>query len=132
RESSVFHFSYARDERRERAHDGYEPRENDGLTTVPLVKALRPPKMLLVQKARALTREHSRAHAKPDEVIDGISQNRSDDEEPHGQTDLERRARRGGKGPSCEKKRISRQKRRHDQAGFTEHDREKQRIQPWT
>ena len=39
-EAAVFHAANACDERRKRAHDGYETSENDGLAAVLLVKPL--------------------------------------------------------------------------------------------
>ena len=127
-EAEVVHLADAGDERGECPDDRDEPREDDGEAAILLVEFVGAQQMLLVQEPGVLAREDVRPDVVADAVIDGVAQDRGDDQQQRGRPQVDRRAGMGRHGADREEERIARQDRRDHQPRLGEDDQEEHGV----
>ena len=128
-ELAEIHVARARDERRKRAEERHESRNDDGKAAVFREK--------VVEFGHALGRERldfagiddARTEEAGDPVVRRVAQNGSHAEHDKRGPNIQA-ATVGGKHARREQERITRQKREEHQARFDEHDKEQRRIHP--
>ena len=129
-ELTEIHVARARDERRKRAEERHETRNDDGKAAVFREK--------VVELGHALRRERldfariddARAEEAGDPVVRRVAQNGSHIEHDERGPDIQATAV-GGKHACREQKRVAWQKWEEHQARFNEHDKEQRRVDPY-
>ena len=122
----IIHAADARHERRERAEDRHEARDDDRLAAVLFVKLVRALQMFFIQKARCFTAEHARPDKAANPVISRISANRRGIHNRQQPLQVERSQRR--KRARRKQQRIPRQKWKNHETGFAEQHNEQEQI----
>src|SRR5262249_35766188 len=121
------HLRRPRHERHERADDRDEASEDHRLAAVLLEERVRAIEILLVQQARARLK-HTRSDETADAVVDRVAGEGGGDEQRQHRRDAQfaRRA----QGAGREQQRVAWKKRRDDESGLREDDREQNRVDP--
>ena len=78
--SSVGHLADTGHKRGKRPHNGHEPRQNDGLSTVPFVERMRLLDMFPLDEAFESTSQYLVANVPPNTVVDGVAGDRRNDQ----------------------------------------------------
>ena len=133
KERAGLHFRCARDERKKRADDGHEARENHGLSAVQLEEFMGPFDVVgvdePVRKCRPIAEtEQPRPDAPADGIVDPVAENRRADQQDVAQPGVEHSRR--AESAHCEQQRIARQKRRDHEARFRKDDDEQDSVDP--
>ena len=117
----VIHVGHSGHRRRERADDGHETREHDGLRSVFLIESLRPQQMRFFKKQRIFSFEKPRAQLPANPVAGAVAEDRGGHEKNIQQPNVHRILQRTHEAGRDEQ-RISRKEKSREQAGFGEHD----------
>ncbi len=129
-ELTEIHVARARDERRKRAEEWHETRNDDGKATVFREKVIELGHTLGRERLDFARIDNARAEEASNPVVRRVAQNGSHIEHDERGPNIQAAAV-GGKHACREQKRIARQKREEYQARFNEHDKEQRRIDPY-
>src|SRR5687768_14227783 len=106
-EARVRHLADTGDERRERAYDRHEARDDDGLATIALVERLSLEQVFLVEEKRAFTPEHRGTGAIADRIVHGVPEHGGDEQKRHDDRDVKRLSVESAQGAHREEERIT-------------------------
>ena len=124
------HPSHSGDERRERAHDGDEAGEDDGLAAVFPVKCVRLVQMAPFENPGVWVGEEFSAEESADRVIAGVARDGRGEEDGGEQVCVHRCSGLRRDGARHEQQRVAGQERRDDQSGLAEDDGEEDGVSP--
>jgi hypothetical protein len=130
RETTIRHDPDPSDKRGKGPDDWHESGENDGLSSMPLVKRLGCQEVFLVEPPTPLAREYSWADTATDRIIDRVTKNRGGEESQQQPWDLKGRPIDGCQGPQGEEERITGQEGSNDQACLTKDDQKEGEVDP--